>query len=68
MFLPFLLSRDVSLLIHPIQIINLFMMIYLQNIPNLLLTFAYLFFAFFLTGAKKKAKKMAFIKKTIGKK
>jgi hypothetical protein len=57
MFLPFLLSRDVSLLIHPIQIINLFMMIYLQNIPNLLLTFAYsFFFPVFLTAAKKKQK------------
>jgi hypothetical protein len=44
------------------------MMIYLQNIPILLLTFAYLFFPVFLTAAKKKAKKMAFIKKTIDKK
>jgi hypothetical protein len=54
MFLPFLLSRDVSLLRQPI---NSFMTIYLQNISNLLLAFAYsFFFPVFLTAAKKKQK------------
>jgi uncharacterized protein YoxC len=36
------------------------MIVYLQNISNLLLAFAYSFFPVFLIATKKKAKKMAF--------